>query len=95
MDRRAYAESLREHARLTWDLAEKADNEGNTELGRELLQLAKDTEMRAMSTWPVKLHQTVGDEQPGSFEAEADGKAEPLPALRLIKRSAMGSGAQS
>ena len=87
MDRRAYAESLREHARLTWDLAEKADREGNIALGRELLQLAKDTEMRAMSTWPVKLHDAAED--------QADDEAEPLPALRLIKRSAMVSGAQS
>ncbi len=89
MDRRAYAEALREHARLTWDLAEKAEEEGNILLGRELLQLARDTEMRAMSTWPVKLHQAVDE-----TEAEPT-KAEPLPALRLIKRPDMVSGASS
>ena len=93
MDRRAYAEALREHARLTWDLAEKAEKEGNTALGRELLQLAKDTEMRAMSTWPVKLYQTVEEEAPNAFEAV--GEPEPLPALRLIKRPSVGSGATS
>ncbi len=91
MDRREYAETLREHARLTWDLAEKADQEGNAELSRELLQLARDTEMRAMSTWPVKLHQTIGPEQ----DAVDGEEAEPLPAIRLIKRPAMASGAQS
>ncbi len=93
MDRRAYAEALREHARLTWDLAEKAEKEGNTALGRELLQLAKDTEMRAMSTWPVKLHQTVGEDELGAFGPDSEPEA--LPALRLIKRPSMGSGATS
>jgi len=87
MDRREYAEALREHARLTWDLAEKAEEEGNILLGRELLQLARDTEMRAMSTWPVKLHQADEEAEPS--------KAEPLPALRLIKRPDMVSGANS
>ena len=88
MDRRAYAEALREHARLTSDLAEKADDEGNIALGRELLQLAKDTEMRDMSTWPVKLHLAEdGEAEPA--------ETEPLPALRLIKRAAMASGASS
>ena len=55
MDRREYAESLREHAKLTWELAEKARLEGNGELADELNQLAAETEMRAMSTWPVNL----------------------------------------
>lgn len=55
MDRREYAESLREHAKLTWELADKARSEGNAELADELNQLAAETEMRAMSTWPVNL----------------------------------------
>ena len=55
MYRRNQAEELRQHAELTWSLADKARNEGNHELARELMQIARETEMRAMSTWPVSV----------------------------------------
>lgn len=68
MDRRHYAEVLRAHAKLTWSLSEKAREEGNLELADELYQLAAETEMRAMSTWPVHLR---GAEAEGKAMAEA------------------------
>ncbi len=67
MDRRHYAEVLRAHAKLTWSLSEKARDEGNLDLADELYQLAAETEMRAMSTWPVHLR---GEEAEGTVIAE-------------------------
>ena len=55
MYRRHRAEELRIHADLTWNLADKAKGEGNHELARELMQIARETEMQAMSTWPVSI----------------------------------------
>ena len=55
MYRRHQAEELRRHSELTWDLADKARDEGNRELARELMQIARETEMQAMSTWPVSI----------------------------------------
>lgn len=55
MYRRHQAEELRRHAELTWSLADRAKGEGNHELARELMQIARETEMQAMSTWPVSV----------------------------------------
>ena len=55
MYRRHKAEELRKHAQLTWNLVDKAKGEGNMALARELMQIARETEMQAMSTWPVSI----------------------------------------
>ncbi len=55
MYRRHQAEEMRKHAELTWKLAEKAKQEGNNALARELMQIARETEMQAMSTWPISI----------------------------------------
>ena len=87
MDRRYYAEVLRAHAKLTWSLSRKARDEGNIELADELNHLAEDTEMRAMSTWPVQLRSrdrvdgaasNVGEASVGVTSAPAELKPIPL-----------------
>lgn len=37
-------EALREHVRLTWRLVEKAESEGNLELARELMRIAREAD---------------------------------------------------
>lgn len=92
MDRREYAESLREHAKLTWELAEKARNEGNVDLADELHEMAAHTEMRAMSTWPVNLSR---DDEGMPIGAEPSAVANPPAELKPIPLRKKQDGADA
>lgn len=63
MGKHSNRDALREHAKLTWSLAEKAKREGNTALARELERIAKDSEDRSQ----IEGHTTISAVNGASF----------------------------